>query len=99
MYRVASVLARWVVRRPVLLGLLGVLLTVASVWIISAQNTFDSDILNLLPSDNPAVQGLKIYNSKFTQTRELAFLLTWKEPPDDPDHYREAFLERLRGQP
>ena len=81
MYRVASVLARWVVRRPVMLGLLGVLLVAASTGIISTQNAFDSDILNLLPSDNPAVQGLKIYNSEFTQTRELALLLHWKEPP------------------
>ncbi len=99
MYRVASVLARWVVRRPVMLRLLGVLLVAASTWVIARQNAFDSDILNLLPSENPAVQGLKIYNSEFTQTRELAFLLTWKEPPDDPDHYREAFLERLHSQP
>jgi uncharacterized protein len=99
MHRVASVLARWAVRRPLAVGLAGVLLAVASTWIISSQTAFDSDILNLLPADNPAVQGLKIYNSEFTQTRELAFLLTWKEPPADPDTYRETFLDRLRRQP
>lgn len=99
MHRVASVLARWVVRWPLALGLAGALLAVASAWIISSQNAFDSDILNLLPGDNPAVRGLKIYNSEFTQTRELAFLLTWKEPPRDPDTYREIFLERLRSEP
>jgi uncharacterized protein len=99
MHRVASVLARWVVRRPVALGLAGVLLAAASAGIISSQNTFDSDILNLLPADNPAIKGLKIYNSEFTQTRELAFLLTWKEPPDDAELYRETFLTRLRSQP
>ena len=44
-------------------------------WIISAQRAFDSDILNFLPANNPAVKGLRSYNSEFTQTRELAFLL------------------------
>jgi uncharacterized protein len=92
-------LARLIVRRPLLIGLSGLLLAAVSGWIISSQNTFDSDILNLLPADNPAVKGLKIYNSEFTQTRELAFLLTWKERPADPDNYREIFLERLRVEP
>ncbi|HEY5778019.1 MAG TPA: MMPL family transporter [Terrimicrobiaceae bacterium] len=99
MHRVASVLARWIVRKPLAIGLAGVLLASASAWIIASQNAFDSDILNLLPADNPAVEGLKIFNSEFTQTRELAFLLTWKKPPADPDAYREIFLERLRSQP
>jgi predicted RND superfamily exporter protein len=99
MHRVASVLARWIVRRPAVLGLTAALLAAVSAWIISSQNAFDSDILNLLPADNPAVRGLKIYNSEFTQTRELAFLLTWKQPPADPDSHREIFLGRLRSQP
>ena len=99
MHRVASVLAGWIVRKPLAIGLAGLFLASASVWIIASQNAFDSDILNLLPADNPAVEGLKIFNSEFTQTRELAFLLTWKEPPADPDAYREIFLERLRSQP
>ena len=63
-----------------------------------SRSSFDSDILNLLPSDDPAVQGLKIFNSEFTQTRELAFLLTWKAPPADWDRIREAFVARLRSQ-
>jgi predicted RND superfamily exporter protein len=98
MHRVASVLARWIVRKPLAIGLAGVLLASASAWIVASQNAFDSDILNLLPADNPAVEGLKIFNSEFTQTRELAFLLTGKNPAD-PDAYREIFLERLRSQP
>jgi len=76
-----------------------VLLAAASAWIIASQNAFDSDILNLLPAKDPAVEGLKIFNSEFTQTRELAFLLSWKEPPADGESYREAFLARLRSQP
>jgi uncharacterized protein len=75
----------------------GLLLAAGSVTIISSQKAFDSDILNLLPANNPAVQGLKIYNSEFTQARELAFLLTWEKAPAD-DAFRETFVERLRSQ-
>jgi uncharacterized protein len=99
MHRISSILARWIVRRPLAIGLGGILLAAASAWIISSKNAFDSDILNLLPANNRAVQGLKIFNSEFTQTRELAFLLSWKELPADRDSYREAFLSRLYGQP
>jgi predicted RND superfamily exporter protein len=99
MHRISSVLARWIVRKPQAIGLAGLLLAAASAWIISSRNAFDSDILNLLPANDPAVEGLKIFNSEFTQARELAFLLDWKEPPADGESYREAFLTRLRSQP
>ena len=99
MHRISSILARWTVERPLALGLGGVILAAASAWIISSKNTFDSDILNLLPASNPAVRGLKIFNSEFTQTRELAFLLNWKEPPADRESFRETFLSRLHAQP
>lgn len=98
MHRISSVLAGWIVRKPLAIALAGVLLTAASTLIISSGNAFDSDILNLLPAGDPAVQGLKMFNREFTQTRELAFLLTWKEPPTDAESYREAFLARLRKQ-
>jgi predicted RND superfamily exporter protein len=99
MYRISSILARWTVRRPLAIGLGGALVAVASAWVISSKNAFDSDILNLLPANNPAVRGLKIFNSEFTQTRELAFLLSWKESPADREAFREAFLSRLYNQP
>jgi uncharacterized protein len=99
MHRVSSVLARWIVRKPLAIGVTGLLLAAASTWIVSSKGAFDSDILNLLPANDPAVEGLKIFNSEFTQTRELAFLLTWKRPPADGESYREAFLARLRSQP
>ena len=98
MHRISAALAGWIVRKPLAIALAGVLLTAASAWIISSRNAFDSDILNLLPAGDPAVEGLRIFNSEFTQTRELAFLLTWKEPPADGEFYREAFLVRLLKQ-
>ena len=99
MQRIASVLAGWIVRKPLPIGLAGALLAAAAAWIISSKSAFDSDILNLLPASDPSVEGLKIFNSEFTQTRELAFLLVWKQPPADGESYREAFLSRLRSQP
>jgi uncharacterized protein len=99
MHRVAAVIAHLIVRRPVVMAIAGLLLAAASVTIIFWQKAFDSDILNLLPANDLAVQGLKIYNSEFTQARELAFLLTWKQAPADGDAFREIFVERLRSQP
>ena len=99
MHRVAVAIAHLVVRRPVVMAIAGLLLTAGSVTIIFSHSAFDSDILNLLPANNPAVQGLKIYNSEFTQARELAFLLTWETDPADGEAFREIFIERLRSQP
>jgi predicted exporter len=99
MHRIAAVIAHLVVRRPVVMAVAGLLLAAGSVVLILGQRAFDSDILNLLPANNPAVQGLKIYNSEFTQARELAFLLSWEKAPADGDAFREIFIERLRNQP
>ncbi|HEY5705021.1 MAG TPA: MMPL family transporter [Terrimicrobiaceae bacterium] len=99
MHRFSVVLARWIAQKPLMIGLAGLLLAASSLWTISSKGAFDSDILNLLPANDPAVEGLKIFNSEFTQTRELAFLLSWKEPPPEGEAYREAFLARLRSQP
>ena len=100
MHRVAAVIAHLVVRRPVVMAIAGLLLAAGSVARASPRSrAFDSDILNLLPANNPAVQGLKIYNSEFTQARELAFLLAWEKAPADGDAFREIFVERLRSQP
>ena len=57
MHRVAAVIAHLVVRRPIVMAVAGLLLAAGSVAIISSQKAFDSDILNLLPANNPAVQG------------------------------------------
>src|SRR4051794_7457189 len=39
---------------------------------------FDVDVLNLLPDDLPVVQGLKLYQRNFTDSREL--ILTVRAP-------------------
>src|SRR5258708_4077120 len=39
---------------------------------------FDVDVLNLLPNDLPVVQGLKLYQHNFTDSREL--IITVRAP-------------------
>ena len=59
----------------------------------------DSEIFNVLPGRFPSVQGLKIYDHDFEQTRELTFALVCD--PQDVDKLEEfapVFAERLRGQ-
>jgi uncharacterized protein len=50
---------------------------------------FDVDILDLLPPDEPSVQGLKLYQRHFTNAREL--IVTLRAPDSDQ-------AERLAGE-
>ena len=43
-----------------------------------ARLRFDVEVLNLLPADVPAVQGLKIYQQNFANAREL--IITVRAP-------------------
>jgi uncharacterized protein len=66
------------------------------VWRIS----LDSDVLNMLPGHFEAVQGLKIYDRDFAQTRELTFALRCR--PNDVNKLEEfapVFAAHLRKQP
>ena len=50
---------------------------------------FDVDVLDLLPGDEPTVQGLKLYQQHFTNAREL--IITLRAPDSDT-------AERLAGE-
>ncbi len=95
----SDLLASFIARRQGVLLALGIALALLAGVVLGLRQNFDTDILNLLPASSPAVQGLKVYNTDFTQARELAFLLTWKEPPDDAHRYREEFAALLKKQP
>lgn len=99
MFRPSVLLAHLTCRYPALVALGALLIAGLSLWSITTKSTFDTDILNLLPGENPAVEGLRIYNAEFTQNRELAFLLSWDEEPEDVASYRAAFTEALLKQP
>src|SRR5437762_7294031 len=60
----------------------------------------DTEVLNLLPGGFSSVEGLKVYNNEFAQTRELTFALLCE--PDDTDKLEEfapKFAEKLGAQP
>ncbi len=80
---------------------LGVIALVAvCLTIFVTRISLDSDVLNMLPAKFDSVEGLKIYNRDFEQTRELTFAL--QSQPNDVDQLDEfapAFAEKLRKQP
>src|SRR2546425_1322334 len=45
-----------------------------------ARLRFDVEVLNLLPADAPAVQGLKIYQQNFANARELIITVRAQDP-------------------
>lgn len=95
----AGVIARGTVRHPLLVGLVLVVLTVVSMGVLLLRTNFDPDILNLLPQDLAAVEGLRVYQDSFAQNRELAFALTWESVPNDAGDYRQQFADALAEQP
>ena len=56
---------------------------------------FDVDILNLLPPDEPTVQGLKLYEKHFTNARELVITLRASEA-ERAERLASALAARLR---
>jgi len=58
---------------------------------------FDVDILNLLPPDEPTVQGLKLYQKHFTNARELVLTLRAPEA-EQAERLAGALAARLREQ-
>src|ERR1700736_2643347 len=74
-------------------------LVIACVAILVTRIELDSDVLNMLPGNFRSVEGLKIYNREFEQTRELTFALLCQ--PADVDKLEEfgpRFAEHLRQQ-
>ncbi|MGH7937874.1 MAG: MMPL family transporter, partial [Bryobacteraceae bacterium] len=93
-------IARLVTRHRGLVWLAVALIAGASIYVLITRMTLDSEVLDLLPGKFESVQGLKVYNSDFAQTRELTFALLCQ--PDDIeklDDFAPIFAERLRQQP
>jgi predicted RND superfamily exporter protein len=56
---------------------------------------FDPEILNLLPTDQPTVQGLKLYQAHFANAREL--IITLRAPDGElAERLAGALAKRLR---
>ena len=98
--RTSDFIARTITQRRALVWCSVALLTVACIAILVTSLQLDSEIFNVLPGKFPSVQGLKIYDRDFEQTRELTFALQCA--PNDVDELEEfapVFAERLRQQP
>jgi predicted RND superfamily exporter protein len=98
--RSSDFIARVVTQRRAYLWFGVIALAVASITILVTRISLDSDVLNMLPSKFESVEGLKIYNRDFEQTRELTFALVCQ--PDDVDKLEEfapTFADNLRKQP
>jgi len=93
-------IARLVTERRGLVWFAVALIAAVSIYILVTRLTLDTEVLNLLPAKFESVQGLKVYNNDFAQTRELTFALVCQ--PNDVDRLEEfapIFAERLRRQP
>jgi len=98
--RISDFIARAITQRSALVWCCVAVLAVTCITIFVTSLRLDSDVLNVLPGSFRSVQGLKIYDRDFAQTRELTFALLCE--PDDVDKLEDfapAFAERLRQQP
>lgn len=91
----------WLVteRRRIVWALIAVV-TVGCTAVLMTRLRLDTEVLNLLPRGFDSVEGLKIYNRDFAQTRELTFALVGQ--PDDVallEEFAPVFADRLRAQP
>src|SRR5215475_14740281 len=97
--RISDFIARTVTQRRALVWGSVIVLTIVCIAILSMSLRLDSEIFNVLPGRFSSVQGLKIYDHDFEQTRELTFALVCD--PQDVDKLEEfatVFAERLRQQ-
>src|SRR6266436_8591993 len=97
--RISDVIARTVTQRRTLVWCSVAVLALGCIAILVTQLRLDSDVLNILPASFRSVEGLKIYDREFEQTRELTFALLCR--PDDIEKLEEfapIFAHTLRQQ-
>src|SRR6266581_5340149 len=98
--RPSDLIARLVTKRRAYLWLGMIAGAIVCLIIFVSRISLDSEVLNMLPGKFRSLQGLKIYDRAFEQTRELTFALHCQ--PDDVDKLEEfapVFAEHLRKQP
>src|SRR5438128_6141545 len=98
--RMSDLIARVMAQRRALVWFGVAALAAACLGILVTRIKLDSDVINMLPKGFESVEGLKIYDRDFEQTRELTFALRCQ--PQDVDKLEEfgpIFAENLRKQP
>ena len=75
-------------------------LVAACIAVLATRIRLDSDVLNMLPRGFSSVEGMKIYDRDFEQTRQLTFaLLCQPADADKLEEFAPKFAEELRQQP
>src|ERR1700746_2464308 len=98
--RMSDLISRFIANRRSLVWIGVIALAAACLGILIKRIEIDSDVINMLPKGFKSVEGLKIYDRDFEQTRELTFALRCQ--PQDVDKLEEfgpIFAENLRKQP
>jgi len=98
--RMSDLIAHVMAQRRPLVWLGVFVLAAGCLTILVLRIELDSDVINMLPKGFQSVEGLKIYDRDFEQTRELTFALRCQ--PEDVDKLEEfapRFVENLRKQP
>src|SRR5436305_5967100 len=72
------------------------LLLIAPILLGLFRLRFDTEVLNLLPNDLPAVQGLKLYHKYFANNREVIITVSAKNSADAESAAR-VFATTLQG--
>src|SRR5882672_3278664 len=98
--RISDFIAQTITQRRALVWSGVAVLTIGCIAILAISLRLDSEVFNVLPGKFPSVQGLKIYDRDFEQTRELTFaLLCDPNDVDKLENFAPVFAERLRQQP
>src|SRR5262249_12917497 len=98
--RMSDLIARMMAQRRGLVWLGVVVLAGICVAILITRIQIDSDVIDMLPRGLQSLEGLRIYDRDFEQTRELTFALRCQpEDVDNPEAFATIFAENLRKQP
>src|SRR6202011_4539049 len=97
--RMSDLIARIMAHRRALVWLGVIAFGAVCLGVLVTRMELDTDVTNMLPKGFESVEGLKIYDRDFEQTRELTFALRCQ--PRDVDKLEEfatTFAENLRKQ-
>jgi len=98
--RISDFIAQTITQRRALVWSGIAVLTIGCIATLVISLRLDSEVFNVLPGRFPSVQGLKIYDRDFEQTRQLTFaLLCNPKDVDKLEEFAPVFAERLRQQP
>jgi uncharacterized protein len=98
--KLAEFISHTVAHRTKLLVLLAIGIGVLAILTIFLRRNLDSDYLNLLPQQFESVQGLKIMNTEFADSRQVVFgFLGESGHADDVEAFRSHFMAELAKEP